>query len=57
MIHLELEKLLILRASRWHKHIFSDKKTGLSLGYYRTLEKIALWPELDDIKKDYFSNN
>ena len=28
-----------------------DKKTGLCLGCYRTLEEIALWAELDDIKK------
>ena len=35
-----------------------DKKTGLCLGCYRTLEEIALWSGLDDIKKkDYFSNN
>ena len=28
-----------------------DKKIGLCLGCYRTLEEIALWAELDDIKK------
>ena len=28
-----------------------DKKTGLCLGCYRTLEVIALWSGLDDIKK------
>ena len=35
-----------------------DKETGLCLGCYRTINEIALWIKLDDIKKkDYFSDN
>tara|TARA_B100000965_G_C19596512_1_gene760495 strand:+ start:382 stop:576 length:195 start_codon:yes stop_codon:yes gene_type:complete len=29
-----------------------DKKTGLCLGCYRTLNEIALWAKLDDIEKN-----
>ncbi len=28
-----------------------DKETGLCLGCYRTINEIALWIKLDDIKK------
>ena len=36
-----------------------DKETGLCLGCYRTINEVALWIKLDDIKKkkDYFSDN